>query len=120
MEYTEIEHATVDTLMQQSVEEPAGETREQMLLTWEVILEMHIAKAKSKGTEIGTLHNWDRGKADMISVFNGPSTTMEQLARGMGISTMPPIDRTAEVPYDILSDVHFASLMADVLKQQLR
>ena len=55
-----------------------------------------------------------------MSIFCGPTDVFEQICEGKGVATMPNLDKLAEVPYDILSDVHFASAMVGVLKRKPR
>ena len=40
------------------------------------------------------------------------------MARAAGLSPMPPIDVVAELPYDLMNDAHFASVMVGMYSQQ--
>ena len=61
---------------------------------------------------------WDTGTADAISIFDGPSGMFNRGAQASGLHPMPAIDEVVEVPYDLLNDAHYASVMVGIYTQQ--
>ena len=80
--------------------------------------EISQIKCKETGTDPATLHQWDTGTADAISIFDGPSGMFNMGAQASGLHPMPAIDEVAEVPYDLLNDAHYASVMVGIYTQQ--
>jgi len=88
------------------------------LAAWEEILRIKIKEAESRDEPIPFIHDWDTGVADMISVFDGPSGQLNKMCEDAGVHAMPAIDKIAKVPYDVLNDIQFSSLMVGILKQK--
>ena len=51
----------------------------------------------------------------MLSVFDGPRGDINNSAEDVGMKPMPPIDTKSNEPFDLLNDVHFASIMVAIL-----
>jgi hypothetical protein len=88
------------------------------LSAWEEILRIKTEEVRAKGEAIHFLYDWETGIADMISVFDGPSGQLNRMCEDAGVHAMPAIDKVAKIPYDILDDIQFSSLMVGVLKQK--
>lgn len=56
------------------------------------------------------------GDADVISIFDGPSGLFNQCAAASGLYAMPPVDKVAVPPVDILNDYQFAMLVQAILR----
>ena len=75
-------------------------------------------KCADLGVDLGSLHQWNTGTADVISIFDGPTGEFNRMARAAGLSPMPAIDVVAELPYDLMNDAQFASVMVGMYSQK--
>ena len=55
------------------------------------------------------------GLADMLSVFDGPYGDINKDTEDIGMKPMPLIDTKSKEPFDVLNNVHFASIMVAIL-----
>ena len=92
-----------------------GDICDANLDAWQQIL---AAKCAQLGIDPKSLHQWNTGTADFISIFDGPTGESYRMARAAGLSPMPPIDVVAELPYDLMNDAHFASVMVGMYSQR--
>jgi hypothetical protein len=58
--------------------------------------------------------NFD-GLADILSVFDGPRGDINKDAEDVGMKSMPPIDTKSKELFDVLNNVHFASIIVAIL-----
>jgi hypothetical protein len=54
----------------------------------------------------------------LVSIFDGPSGQLNAMCEQAGVTVMPPIDKVASGPYDMLNDVQFSSLMIGILERR--
>ena len=86
---------------------------QEFLEVWTEVLKLQI---ESKGKPATPLHEWPDEEVDVLSIFGGPTDIFEYMCADNGVASMPNLDKLAEVPYDILGDVHFVLAMIGVLK----
>ena len=60
----------------------------------------------------------DDRRADLLSVFDGPSGHINAVARANGLAVMPPVDTRAKHPWDLLDDRVHAKLMTGILAER--
>jgi hypothetical protein len=59
-----------------------------------------------------------KGDADVLSIFDRPSGNLNRCATEQGLYAMPPVDKIAVPPTDILDDVQFVMLTHSILEQR--
>ena len=57
----------------------------------------------------------DLGEAHLMSVFDGPDGDINAKSLEQGLESMPPVDKVAIDPYDLIHDITFASIMVAIL-----
>ena len=90
---------------------PHTEPHAELMNTWQA-----IATMMRKKDPASTPYECARGNADLLSIFDGPSGTINKVATEKGLTAMPPVDVLTEMPQGILNDVQFATLMIAILE----
>jgi hypothetical protein len=91
---------------------PTAVTQE-MMKVWIEDLKIQI---ESKGKRVTPLHEWLHEEIDDLSIFGDSIDIFEHMCADNGVASMPNLDKLAEISYDILSDMYFASAMVGILK----
>ena len=93
-----------------------SEETDMLLLVWSQIFEEQYRTSDEQGYPPGDLHDWGDEDVDAVRIFSGPTDRFGEMLRDRGMTAMPPIDKTAPIPYDLANDVMFSHLMVGLLQ----
>jgi hypothetical protein len=74
-----------------------------------------IAKEMQRRNPDARPYKAAKGDADFLSIFDGPAGSLNKQAVEQGLTAMLPVDLLAAIPYQMLNDVHFSTLVVAVL-----
>ena len=86
--------------------------RNLLLEIWQTVLQK---KMKENPDSVPYVVEGKDGLFDLISIFDGPDGDINNAAEDKGLKPMPPVDKVAVDPFDLMDDVVFASIMVAIL-----